>query len=731
MPIAEIQAPDGSVFEIEYPEGATDDQILGFVSSQSGGFSEQPTEPQGMGEQRRRARRRVAFEPQAQQEGDVSALGALGRGVAQGATLGTADEIAAAASGAYGALTGDESFSDIYGREQQEWQDILDKDIQQQPVASIGGQIIGGLAGGGGIGATRAGANIARGIAQGSRLARTGKAAALGAGVGAVEGAASSAQGERSMGAVLGGATGGILTGGMQGTSELYDIYKGGKGAVKSTDVKELANQAYRKSEELGGAFDASVTNKMLDDMVSAVPTDEFDKALGGAKVSDFVQGISDTLRDQPITLERADKINKRINRLMNEAPYFQNNRITEDGKDLLRIKEIVENTIDEAPNTSIIGAETRESIDALKEGRKLWGKSRRLGEVEGLIRKAMTKEQPAKSLMTAFTNLLENPKKIKGFTTEEKKAIKIASQSGALNDVVRLFGSRLVPIITGSTGADLGAVVGATAGSGLSRSLGANIQADKARDVLDVISGTRKAVNEPITEFLDPKVSGAVIGGGAQAIEASRDYITSDDPNRLNLKVRASEYRERNKEYDDKIDSFFQDSQQKTQEPQDYESQIDSFFNNDEQSSIKKQKSNNFDNVMQDIFKEEGGYVANDAGAGETNFGINKRANPDVDIKNLTKDKAAKIYKKRYWDKIKGDDLSPAMQVIAMDAAVNQGVGWTRNALRKAKGDVNKFAELRKTRYKNIAKTPSKKKYLNAWLSRVDRAHENALQYI
>lgn len=544
MPVAKIKLPNGKVGRFNVPEGTTQDQVMEYVNSNLDMFSvgqEEKSQASTIGESRRRGRRSVAFQPEAQDPSDVSALGALGRGLAQGATLGTADEIAAAASGAYGALTGDESFSDIYDREQQEWQDILEKDIQQQPVASIGGQLIGGIATGGGVGATRAGAGIARAVSQGSRLARTGKAAALGSGVGAFEGAASSAQGERGEGAVLGGLTGGVLGGGSQGARELYDVYKSGKGAVRSVDLKGLANQAYRKTEELGGAFDTTVTNKMLDDMAEAVPKDEFDDALGGAKVAEFVQGISDTLRDQPITLERADKINKRINRLMDKAPFFENNRITEDGKDLLKIKEILENAIDEAPDTAIIGAETRESIDALKEGRKLWGQSRRLGEVERLIRKAMTKEQPAKSLMTAFTNLLEDPKKIKGFTEEEKQAIQVAAQSGVLNDVVRLFGSRLVPIITGSTGADLGAVVGATAGSGVSRSLGANIQADKARDVLDVIAGTRKTLDDPAREMADPRITGAAVGGVTQAVESGRDYLTSEPEIRSEFEVRAT----------------------------------------------------------------------------------------------------------------------------------------------------------------------------------------------
>ncbi len=60
-----------------------------------------------------------------------------------------------------------------------------------------------------------------------------------------------------------------------------------------------------------------------------------------------------------------------------------------------------------------------------------------------------------------------------------------------------------------------------------------------------------------------------------------------------------------------------------------------------------------NFEKAMTFIFKWEGGYVndGNDPG-GETNFGISKRAYPNLDIKNLTKDEAKQIYYRDYWEK-------------------------------------------------------------------------------
>ena len=128
------------------------------------------------------------------------------------------------------------------------------------------------------------------------------------------------------------------------------------------------------------------------------------------------------------------------------------------------------------------------------------------------------------------------------------------------------------------------------------------------------------------------------------------------------------------------------------------------------------------FGSIVRGVLKTEGGYTAIDGNSGApANFGINQRANPDIDVKNLTKDQAVQIYKSRYWDAIGGDNLPAAMRATAFDAAVNQGVPWTKAALQQAGGDVAKFNQLRGERYRDIvANDPSQGKYLSNWLSRI-----------
>lgn len=87
------------------------------------------------------------------------------------------------------------------------------------------------------------------------------------------------------------------------------------------------------------------------------------------------------------------------------------------------------------------------------------------------------------------------------------------------------------------------------------------------------------------------------------------------------------------------------------------------------------------FDRAVELILSHEGGYVNDpkDPG-GETNFGISKRAYPELNIKELTRDDARAIYRRDYWDAVRADEMPSAVAVAVFDMAVNAGV---RTAIR------------------------------------------------
>ena len=89
----------------------------------------------------------------------------------------------------------------------------------------------------------------------------------------------------------------------------------------------------------------------------------------------------------------------------------------------------------------------------------------------------------------------------------------------------------------------------------------------------------------------------------------------------------------------------------------------------------------NNWIKCLETILHHEGGYVNHpkDPG-GETNLGVTKRVYEEFggtkDMKDLTREDVEPIYKKNYWDRLKGDDLPAGLDLCVFDFGVNAGTG-------------------------------------------------------
>jgi lysozyme family protein len=101
-----------------------------------------------------------------------------------------------------------------------------------------------------------------------------------------------------------------------------------------------------------------------------------------------------------------------------------------------------------------------------------------------------------------------------------------------------------------------------------------------------------------------------------------------------------------------------------------------------------------NYDHCLEMILHHEGGYVNHpkDPG-GETNLGVTKRVWEEhggtKDMKDLTVEDVAPIYKKSYWDRVKGDDLPSGLDLCVFDFGVNAGTGRAAKYLQSMIGTV------------------------------------------
>ena len=98
-----------------------------------------------------------------------------------------------------------------------------------------------------------------------------------------------------------------------------------------------------------------------------------------------------------------------------------------------------------------------------------------------------------------------------------------------------------------------------------------------------------------------------------------------------------------------------------------------------------------NFDKCLEMLLSHEGGFVNHpeDPG-GITNLGVTKkvydewtgRESTEQEMRDLTPEDVAPIYKKNYWDRVKGDSLPSGLDWACFDWAVNSGTGRSAKAL-------------------------------------------------
>ena len=97
---------------------------------------------------------------------------------------------------------------------------------------------------------------------------------------------------------------------------------------------------------------------------------------------------------------------------------------------------------------------------------------------------------------------------------------------------------------------------------------------------------------------------------------------------------------------------------------------------------------------IIKEVLRREGGSKLTkdpDDPGGTTKYGISKRANPDVDVENLTEDEAVVIYLDKYWKPSKASYLPESLQDMYFDMVVNFGQKRAVKILQEACNHKNK----------------------------------------
>ena len=156
-----------------------------------------------------------------------------------------------------------------------------------------------------------------------------------------------------------------------------------------------------------------------------------------------------------------------------------------------------------------------------------------------------------------------------------------------------------------------------------------------------------------------------------------------------------------------------------------------------------------NWETALKHILKWEGGYVNHkDDPGGRTNLGVTQRVweewtgkpATEADMRGLTIEMVTPLYKKRFWDAIRGDDLPSGVDLCVFDCAVNAGTGRaarflqqtvgvvadgaigpkTLEAVTKMSADeiIEKFCDLREAHFKSLNTFAT---FGKGWMRRLD----------
>lgn len=103
-----------------------------------------------------------------------------------------------------------------------------------------------------------------------------------------------------------------------------------------------------------------------------------------------------------------------------------------------------------------------------------------------------------------------------------------------------------------------------------------------------------------------------------------------------------------------------------------------------------------NFDTCLKEVLKHEGGYIDHPADpGGATNLGVTRKVWEEWvkctvtkgEIKALTPEMVKPLYRKKYWDVCRCDDLPAGLDYVVFDIAVNSGPGRAAKFLQSAVG--------------------------------------------
>jgi hypothetical protein len=569
MPIARIQTPDGRIARFEVPDGTTPEQVMQFAE---GHFSQKTTEKPKSEQTQKTSESRTVFDNAIQvptfgfADEAMDAIGAAGATLIQDPR------------GFIKGETSDPALAEELATARENTKERMALQDQQNPKAALAGTALGiaatipmgynkaiagtipsqlnttrGLINAIPKATTTAGnwarsgktAQAGRQLSRLEQLAdfgiRSAKGTALAAPSTALFGAGTAEDGERLEGAksglrmapLVGTAGPAVLAtaSGVKATGKA--ISEGSKNLVKgfsargaealddaAAALKKTASASYQESKNIGAVLNSQKAINIAKEIENAVLNDgKINNRLHGDTLSvlDDIKAAAGSVSgkfQKMLSLEELDQFRQ----LLSDA-VRKNTDLTGQNPDARKASiaiDALDDAIDQITGKDLVKGDVK-AVESLNRGRDEWRKFRKFEAVSDIIRKA---DGDVNKIKSGIKRLVENKKKIRGFTTDEVDALREASKNSAGESILKGLGrfgfepkNVFLPTVGGAAATS---VIGAAPAAALvaagtaSRQVQKYVGRGKAENALEVLEGksTQKRLHSPNAKRIGRRIN-------------------------------------------------------------------------------------------------------------------------------------------------------------------------------------------------------------------------------
>ncbi|HAM74992.1 MAG TPA: hypothetical protein DCQ09_04955 [Alcanivorax sp.] len=232
-------------------------------------------------------------------------------------------------------------------------------------------------------------------------------------------------------GQVVGSKIGGAVARGL----ERRAVNKQLQAAAPSTDaLKGASRDIYAELDNMGVSIDQPAVGRLGQRVINRMKSEGFHPQIH-PKVSGALKGFMDTAKKSPTLTEM-----QTLRKIAQSAA--QSNEPAEARLGSMLVDE-VDNFIENVPAGAVKGVnDGAEVAGRLKAARSLWGRAKKSEMLSQAVDKAQNQASGFENgLRVQFRSLLNNPRKMRGFTSEEKDAIRKVVQGGKPENVLRAMG--------------------------------------------------------------------------------------------------------------------------------------------------------------------------------------------------------------------------------------------------------------------------------------------------